>query len=94
MKPMRKPKKISTINSKGMDGVPRHDMGIVTGEWKTKISREREGEMRIVRRREMTVEEDLRHSEQQTILSQPLCTFIKTSTNVPGHTSMEGNTTR
>lgn len=56
---IRKPKKISTINLKGMDGVPRHDLGIVIGDWKTKIGRKREGEMRIVRRREMTVEEDL-----------------------------------
>lgn len=56
---MRKPKKISTINLKGMDGVPRHDLGIVIEDWKTKIGRKREGEMRIVRRREMTVEEDL-----------------------------------
>lgn len=55
---IRKPKKISTINLKGMDGVPRHDLGIVIEDWKTKIGRKR-GEMRIVRRREMTVEEDL-----------------------------------
>jgi len=32
MMPMRKPKENSTINSKGMDGVPRHDLEIVIGD--------------------------------------------------------------
>jgi len=46
---MRKPKETSTINSKGMDGVPRHDLEIVIGDWKTNTGRRRESEMRMVR---------------------------------------------